>query len=765
MSQKKSLLSKLLLSAGLPIAGVFAIVAGTTLYMVNQNADQNSLVLVFGFGLAAIVGVFILAVKGISKKLSDLNEAAVRLANGEYAEFNPNQSNDQLGELSTAFGSIAENIRTHTAAAKKLAVGDLSVEIKPTSAKDELGKSLMVIRDSVKRFAGDTEMLVMWANSGEFTKRDPAEDLNGEYKKAVLNANQVMDIVVDKMFWYEAILDAIPFPVHVIDNDMNWTFLNKTFSDLMIGSGVIKERDAACGMPCSSANADICNTEGCGIRRLVDQGLTDSYFEWVGRNNKQDTAYLLNKKGERVGYVEIVTDLTSIISVNEYSNTEIQRLGKNLLCLAQGDLDFDLNIGAAGEYTGDVSRQFNAIGKSLEEVKKSIGNLIDDATMITNAAIEGQLDTRADAAKFEGSWRTLVDGMNNILEEIAKPTREVAKVMTEMAKGFLHVEVAGSYKGEFDELVKSVNYTAVRIQNVVGEISVVTGEIEKGNLNLEKVRDYGGDFFNISKDLNGIITSLNELLGDINDAAEQVAAGSNQVSDGSQALSQGSTEQASSIQELTASVTEIADQTKHNAMDANKAKELATEVKDNAAKGNAQMIEMQGSMVEINQSSQDISKIIKVIDDIAFQTNILALNAAVEAARAGQHGKGFAVVAEEVRTLAARSAEAAKETTLLIEGSINKVREGTKIADETAAALDEIVDGIGKVTDLVGNIAEASNEQATGIAQINAGIDQVAQVVQHNSATSEESAAASEELSSQAEMLKQMINQFQLKRR
>lgn len=302
------------------------------------------------------------------------------------------------------------------------------------------------------------------------------------------------------------------------------------------------------------------------------------------------------------------------------------------------------------------------------------------------------------------------------------------------------------------------------INKPVKELVRVAEKIATGDLDVNLEVKSTDELGTLMKAFDKMARNTNEVLTNIDNASEQVAAGAKQVSISSQALSQGSTEQAGSLEEITASITEIAAQTKQNASHANRANEMAMTAKDSAIEGNQQMKGMLKAMDEINDSSASISKIIKVIDEIAFQTNILALNAAVEAARAGQHGKGFAVVAEEVRNLAARSANAAKETTALIEGSIKKVDVGTKIANETAQALNKIVENVSGATNLVAEIASASNQQASAIAQINQGIEQVSQVTQSNTATSEESASASEELSSQAELLRSMVGRFKIKR-
>ena len=402
---------------------------------------------------------------------------------------------------------------------------------------------------------------------------------------------------------------------------------------------------------------------------------------------------------------------------------------------------------------------------SLIQMIENIHSLVNEADEMTKLAVEGDLDHRGDPSRFRGEYAKVISGFNQTLDAVIEPIQATSAALNELAKGNLNFTMDGEFKGQHGQIQDDMNRTIDFLKKYVGEITATLQQIGEGDLSQEIKTYYHGDFVAIKLAINGITTRLSEVMKEIDDAAGQVEAGAIQISDGGQALSQGTTEQASAIQQLTASIEEVAAETKRNAQNANEANERAIEVRTNAEVGNSQMKKMVTAMVEINDSSNNISKIIKVIDDIAFQTNILALNAAVEAARAGQHGKGFAVVAEEVRSLAARSADAAKETTNLIEGSINKVQEGTQIADATAAALDEIVVGIQKVTDLIGNIAIASNEQASAIAQIDIGVDQVAQVISQNSATAEESAAASEELSSQAEMLKQMIAQFELRKK
>ena len=344
------------------------------------------------------------------------------------------------------------------------------------------------------------------------------------------------------------------------------------------------------------------------------------------------------------------------------------------------------------------------------------------------------------------------------------PVRKVQREMEEISKGNLSSDFSLTPNtSEIGRLVNAIISLKSTLNVYVSDISEKLQHMSMGDLNLSIDIDYIGDFAPIKTALEIIIASLNDTLSQINSASNQVHMASRQIADGAQTLAQGSTEQASSIQQLSSSIAEIALKTKDNADMAGRAAMLANTIMESAEKGSNQMSEMMDAVNEINTASQNINKVIKVIDDIAFQTNILALNAAVEAARAGQHGKGFAVVAEEVRNLAAKSSEAAKDTGGLIANSIEKAELGSRIAGETAASLAEIVSGISESNEIVNEIAKSSGEQSMGIEHINSGIDQVAIVVQQNSATAEQSAAASAQMSGQANTLEDLISQFNLK--
>lgn len=353
-----------------------------------------------------------------------------------------------------------------------------------------------------------------------------------------------------------------------------------------------------------------------------------------------------------------------------------------------------------------------------------------------------------------------------IVHGITKPVSEIDDVARKIADGQLNESIHYESKDELGILAVNFNKTVSRLRNYVDyidEISKVLNEVANGNLMFHLTYDYAGEFAKVKQALENISASLNQTLTQINQSAEQVAAGSDQVASGSQALSQGATEQASSVEELAATINDISYQVNQNAEHATNASKKATVVGEQITASNESMQQMTSAMGEISDKSSQIGKIIKTIEDIAFQTNILALNAAVEAARAGEAGKGFAVVADEVRNLASKSAEASKDTALLIEGSIQAVEKGTQIANSTAEQLLQVVSGAQDIVNTIDVIAEASKSQADSIQQVTQGVDQISSVVQTNSATAEESAAASEELSGQAQMLKSLVGRFKLK--
>ena len=584
------------------------------------------------------------------------------------------------------------------------------------------------------------------------------------------------------------LLDLIPTPVMSIDKEFNVTYLNAAG-----GVAVGKPPEACVGQKCFSLfNTGHCNTHDCQLSKAMQQ---DGVFtnDTVAKLPSGELpirytgAPLKDEKGNIIGAFEFALDVSKEMGVTDgildivdavtegKLDTKIdadkyegnyKRIveGLNSLvdafvgpinvtaeyvdCISKGDIPEKIT----DEYKGD----FNEIKHNLNQCIDVMHGLLTEIDDLVNATVDGKLDTRGDTEKFPGGWGELVGGLNNLVDAFVKPINVTAEYVERISKGDMPEKITDEYKGDFNEIKHNLN----ELIDVLTMIADTAKTMSQGDMTVEIRPRSENDL--LLKSLSSLVAGLNDSLSQVNVAVEQIAAGSGQVSDSAQALSQGATEQAASLEEITSSMNEIASQTKQNAENAAQANQLSADAKSGAESGNSQMKEMVAAMEEINESSQNISKIIKVIDEIAFQTNLLALNAAVEAARAGKHGKGFAVVAEEVRNLAARSAKAAKETAELIEGSVEKVGQGTQIATKTAEALDEIVAGVTKVTDLVGEIAAASNEQAEGVTQINQGLGQIDQVTQQNTATAEESASASEELSSQAAQLREMIARFKL---
>ena len=520
-----------------------------------------------------------------------------------------------------------------------------------------------------------------------------------------------------------------------------------------------------------STNEDTSESFGLGeISKEFNQNLVimsnlinDISFMYTQRG---DAKFTIDSSGYHGSFKGIIELINSLLIQN---TNDIMSLADVLNQMSSGDFSVKLTV---EDWPGDwqiLPNSVNGLTNNLRAVSTEIGELIKAA------ADKGDLSYQIDATSYQGEWQEIMQGLNSIAKAVHEPLKVIEMSITEMQAGNFDlvnidnkIAAAGlnadseSYKGTFRSIVKSFDSAITDIASYINEVQQVLALMEKGDLRNKIERKYVGSFDLIKHSVNEINDTLHKTMYDITLSSEQVLEGANKIATSASTLANGTLQQASSIQELNAAVDEISHQTRQNADNVMEANEFSNRSTSNAQEGSKSMNEMLDAMTHIKDSSNAISKIIKVIEEIAFQTNLLALNAAVEAARAGEHGRGFSVVAEEVRSLAVRSQTSATETTELIEDSINRVGYGANIAHSTSKSLETIVKNASEVRRIINIIADASNQQADAITQVGLGLEQISKVVHDNSAVSEQTSTSAEELASQAEALKQMVAYFKL---
>lgn len=408
---------------------------------------------------------------------------------------------------------------------------------------------------------------------------------------------------------------------------------------------------------------------------------------------------------------------------------------------------------------GDRGQYNITLGKLQDNLKDITGQ----CEVLLKHALDGILDKRADVSRLNGDWRHILSHMNLLMDAVNTPLAEATSILDNMADGDFSLKMTGQYKGVFENIKNAVNTTENALASYIREIGRILTQMSNDNFDLVVSNRFHGDFEEIKTSLETLLSKLNHIISSISSSAGEVLAGSRQVSDSSSDLAQGTAQQAAAVEELIASMDILTDKIQENFETSKDVSELSANSKTTVNLGNEHMQNMLDAMQSISDASKNISKILKTINDIARQTNLLALNASIEAARAGEQGKGFAVVADEVKVLANRSEAAVKESSTLVDDTLQKIEQGQQAAQEAARTFEAILSDVEKVSQLIGNIEAQSQQQSQTVNHINGGVKQISDVVMLNTSISEENAASSEVLSDSAESMDKMVKIYKLR--